>query len=330
MPQVSIILPTFNRARFLPEAFATIEAQTWRNWELIVVDDGSDDDTKRVVGAWSQRPAQRVRYVYQENRGAYGARNTGLDHATGEYIAFFDSDDLWLPHHLERCVTALQSVPDVDWVYAPCRSIDSAGLVVQETTFETPTGPLPFRSLGTRKVGDLYVIEDPTAIECHLGSGMYAGLQNSVIRREVFDGYRFWEGYRVVEDAVFLLRAMVRGVRLGYLLDVHVIYRIHEGNSSASASTVDTDALYRIRMENVIALKRVQGEVTLTRSQQRALRRCLARTYFWDLGYACLLRSGKTSSALKDFRRGLSLTPGDFRMWKTYLATVFRSVFDFT
>src|SRR5215510_9484689 len=96
---VSIILPTFNRAQFLREAFASIGAQSFRNWELIVVDDGSTDDTKDVVEEWKQGVTQAVTYVKQANKGAYGARNTGLDHASGEYVAFFDSDDLWLPHH---------------------------------------------------------------------------------------------------------------------------------------------------------------------------------------------------------------------------------------
>src|SRR5262245_53377862 len=103
MPAVSIILPTFNRARFLPEACAAIRGQRWADWELIVVDDGSTDDTERVVREQTAGWQQPVKYVRQKNQGAYGARNTGLDHARGKYIAFYDSDDLWLPHHLADC-----------------------------------------------------------------------------------------------------------------------------------------------------------------------------------------------------------------------------------
>src|SRR3712207_6270965 len=97
-PTVSIILPTYNRAKFLPQAFGSIRSQTWTDWELIIVDDGSTDETPEFLKELTANFQQPVRYICQENQGAYGARNTGLDHAIGKYIAFFDSDDLWLPH----------------------------------------------------------------------------------------------------------------------------------------------------------------------------------------------------------------------------------------
>src|SRR4051812_27741752 len=94
VPAVSVILPTYNRAKFLPQAFASIKAQTFTDWELVVVDDGSTDDTAAVVAEQTRGWPQSVRYVRQENRGAYGARNTGLDLVRGDAVAFFDSDDV--------------------------------------------------------------------------------------------------------------------------------------------------------------------------------------------------------------------------------------------
>lgn len=327
MPRVSVVLPTFNRARFLPEALASIRAQTWSDWDLIVVDDGSTDDTEAVVAAWKSGAAERVHYVKQNNKGAYGARNTGLDHATGEYVAFFDSDDLWLPHHLARCVEALSANPEVDWVYGACRSVDAAGAIVQATTFDTPAGPRPFLALRTRQVGDLRIIDDPGIVECQLTHGLYAGLQNSVIRRRVFDGQRFWEDFRVVDDVMFLVRALVRGIRMGYLADIHVIYRIHEGNSSGSASGANRDSLARIRRESIDGLERLERELPLSPGQRRALRRALAKHYFWDLGYVCYWETGNVPRALAAFRRGLQLNPLDARMWKTYVACRARTMF---
>ncbi|MCU1382481.1 MAG: hypothetical protein JWL71_1178 [Acidobacteria bacterium] len=325
MPRVSIILPTFNRARFLPEAFASIRHQTFSDWELVIVDDGSTDDTEAVVQLALQGIAQRVHYVKQENQGAYGARNTGVNHATGDYFAFFDSDDLWLPHHLDRCVAALGAAPEVDWVYAACRCVDAAGTVVAPTTFETGGGPRPFLSLHTRAVGDLHVIDDAGIVECQLTHGLYTGLQNALIRREVFRTERFWPEYRVVEDVLFLVRALLRGLRVGYLTDVHVIYRIHDGNSSGSAAGASRAALYRIRRESVVGLERIREEVPLTASQRRALQRALGRYYFWDIGYVCYLQEGDTAGAAAAFRKGLRLNPLDLKMWKTYLASIPRS-----
>jgi len=325
MPRVSVILPTFNRARFLPEAFASIRQQTFLDWELIVVDDGSTDDTGSVVRDALDGLSQPVKYVKQENQGAYGARNTGIEHSSAEYFAFFDSDDLWLPHHLERCVSALDAAPDVDWVYAACRCVDGSGAVVAPTTFETNGTARPFLALTTRRVGDLHVIDDAAIVECQLTHGLFTGLQNAVIRREVFRTERFWPEYRVVEDVLFLVRALVRGLRVGYLTDVHVIYRIHEGNSSGSAAGASLAALYRIRRESVVGLERIRDEMPLTAGQQRALRHTLARHYFWDIGYVCYLQGGDTTRAAGAFRKGLRLKPLDLRMWKTYLASIPRS-----
>src|SRR5947207_12487932 len=90
-PTVSIVLPTYNRAPFLPQAFAAIQGQQWTDWELIVVDDGSTDNTPLIIADLSAELRQQVLYIYQENQGAYGARNIGLDHARSKYIAFYDS-----------------------------------------------------------------------------------------------------------------------------------------------------------------------------------------------------------------------------------------------
>lgn len=110
MPSVSVILPTYNRSRFLPDAFASIQQQTLQDWELIIIDDGSADDTAAVVDEWRGCVIQPMKFIRQQNHGAYGARNTGLDHAEGEFVAFFDSDDVWLPQHLDDCVRALRAI----------------------------------------------------------------------------------------------------------------------------------------------------------------------------------------------------------------------------
>jgi glycosyltransferase involved in cell wall biosynthesis len=326
-PLVSIILPTFNRARLLPEAFESIRTQSWERWELIVVDDGSTDDTAAVVRECTRAIAQKVEYVHHANKGAYGARNTGLDHAAGEYVAFFDSDDLWLPEYLERCVNAFEAAPEVDWVFAACRSVDETGAIIQPTTFETDLGPRPFLFLKTKDVGALRIIDDPMAIECHLLNGIYCGLQNSVIRRDVFAGHRFWEGYRVVEDVFFLTRALARGIRLAYLANVQVVYRIHGGNSSGSAAGLNREAFCRIRRESILGLERLQQELALTPRQQRALRRSLSRHYFWDIGYVCCWEANDIAGAFAAFNHGLRLDPFDGRMWKTYASCLVRSVF---
>ena len=102
----SIIIPTYNRAAFLPKAIESVLAQTYTDWELIVVDDGSTDNTREVVSKYSDK---RITYIYQENSERSAARNNGIAHAKGNYICFLDSDNYMLPNRLEKIVECIAS-----------------------------------------------------------------------------------------------------------------------------------------------------------------------------------------------------------------------------
>jgi glycosyltransferase involved in cell wall biosynthesis len=99
MPYFSVILPTYNRAHLLPKAIQSVVDQTLRDWELIIVDDGSTDNTKAVVEKFQD---ERIRYIYQENQERSAARNNGINQAKGTFICFLDSDDYFLEKKLER------------------------------------------------------------------------------------------------------------------------------------------------------------------------------------------------------------------------------------
>lgn len=100
IPLISIILPTYQRATLLPRSIGSVLSQTFHDWELVVVDDGSTDNTADVVAGWQQH-CERIRYLHQPNRGVGAARNRGIAAAGGEYIACLDSDDEYRPTHLE-------------------------------------------------------------------------------------------------------------------------------------------------------------------------------------------------------------------------------------
>jgi glycosyltransferase involved in cell wall biosynthesis len=108
MPTVSVIIPTYNRAAFVVEAIESVLAQSCQEFELIVVDDGSQDDTRDILGRFSGR----IRYQFQENHGISHARNTGLELAQAPYIAFLDSDDLWVRDKLTRQIEYMENHPD--------------------------------------------------------------------------------------------------------------------------------------------------------------------------------------------------------------------------
>lgn len=109
-PTVSVVIPTYNSAHFLREAIASVHAQQWPALEIIIVDDGSTDDTAAVVNSLAGQG--ELRFIRQENAGAAAARNAGIAAAQGEWIAFLDADDVWLPQKLSRQFGALEKLPD--------------------------------------------------------------------------------------------------------------------------------------------------------------------------------------------------------------------------
>lgn len=114
--KVSIIVPCFNQAIYLPDALDSVLSQTYSNWECIIVDDGSSDNTKEVSKEYLNQD-NRFYYIYQENAGLSAARNTGIKNSSGEYILPLDSDDKISPSYLEDSVPILQNNSDIKIVY---------------------------------------------------------------------------------------------------------------------------------------------------------------------------------------------------------------------
>ncbi|MCG2739675.1 MAG: glycosyltransferase [Syntrophaceae bacterium] len=109
MPVVSVVIPTFNRSGFIIEAIESVYAQTFGDFDVIVVDDGSNDGTAEIVS----EKFPLIEVIIQKNRGVSAARNVGINHSKGKYIAFLDSDDLWLPEKLQAQVDFFRENPDI-------------------------------------------------------------------------------------------------------------------------------------------------------------------------------------------------------------------------
>jgi len=123
MPKVSVIIPTYNCAQYICDAVDSVLAQTYRDFELIVVDDGSTDNTRELLLGYGDQ----LQYIYQENKDITGARNTGIENSDGQYLAFLDADDMWLPNKLDRQVRLLDDAPEVGLVYCWHYYIDAEG-----------------------------------------------------------------------------------------------------------------------------------------------------------------------------------------------------------
>lgn len=119
-PLVSIIIPNYNHAQYIEDAIHSVLRQTYRNVEIIVVDDGSRDNSREVIGAFGDK----VRAIFQQNQGLSAARNTGITASRGEFIGVLDADDMYEPDFVETLVAALQNQPDADGVYCGYRFVD--------------------------------------------------------------------------------------------------------------------------------------------------------------------------------------------------------------
>src|SRR6266581_8052561 len=121
-PLVSVIVIFFNAEDFIQEAIESVFAQTYEHWELLLVDDGSTDKSRSIAERCAEQYPDKVRCLEHEgrqNRGMSASRNLGIAHAKGEYIAFLDADDVWLPNKLEHQVAILESQPAAAMVFGP-------------------------------------------------------------------------------------------------------------------------------------------------------------------------------------------------------------------
>lgn len=133
---VSVIVPTYNRAYCILDTIKSVVAQTHSNWEILLVDDGSSDETAQLIAAeYGHDP--RIRYIYQHNAGVSHARNTGLDQARGDYVAFLDSDDTWKRWKLEVQLVCLQRFPEVGMVWTNMEAVDPDGKVIDPRHMKT-------------------------------------------------------------------------------------------------------------------------------------------------------------------------------------------------
>jgi glycosyltransferase involved in cell wall biosynthesis len=145
-PKVSVIIPAYNTAQFIAEALDSVLGQTYADFEAIVINDGSPDteQMERVLAAYHDR----IVYIKQKNKRAAGARNTGICHSRGEYLAFLDSDDCLMPEALAVQMQKFEDDPSLDMIYADARFFDGLGGFGKTSMHEWPSiGPVTFESL---------------------------------------------------------------------------------------------------------------------------------------------------------------------------------------
>ena len=208
-PAVSIIIPTYNTAQYIVETLDSVLRQTFKDYEIIVINDGSPDtdELERVLEPYRER----IIYLKQENRGSSGARNAGLRVARGRYIALLDSDDMWEPEYLAVHVDALERDPEIDMIY-PNALLFGDSRVAGKTYMDifSVEGDVTFARLVTERCCVYYSVT--ARREVILRAGMYD------------------EALGSGEDLELWLRVLQQGGRITYHRRVLAHYRQRQGS----------------------------------------------------------------------------------------------------
>ena len=216
-PTVSVVIPVYNRERFIGETIRSVLDQSFQDFELIAVDDGCTDGSRRVLESFGDR-VRVLEHPGRENRGQSAALNLGIRHARGRYLGLLDSDDLWLPRKLESQVAYLEANPAIGLVYGNGRAIDADG-------------------------HDLYNIYEPghhensepnrVLVDCY-----FLVPNNSLVRRSVFEQAGvFDESLRAAQDHDMAIR-IAEVTRLAYIDEPVFCYRRHPDSISRKRADV--------------------------------------------------------------------------------------------
>lgn len=264
-PLVSIIMPTYNYGRMIGETLKSLCAQTYRNWECLVVDDGSTDDTPDVVKAFvAQDP--RFKYFRQQNQLQAAAKNLGLEHSAGQYVQFLDADDLIEDRKLELQVGYLEKHPKIDIVYGGVRYFRTGYVHERLRSMSEDNLPwMPEISGAGRDVlpalvrGNIMVINSP------------------LVRREVVDRVGpFDVRLPPAEDWDYWLRCALAGARFRFteVEGTLALVRLHPTSSSRN----------RIRMHRAMLMIRKKLEALVNDTELLALNRKLSAVEEGELG----------------------------------------------
>jgi hypothetical protein len=223
MARVSVVIPTYNCADFIARAIDSVLDQTYKDFEVIVVDDGSTDNTADIMSRFEKR----VRYLLQENKGVSAARNLAVLHATGELFAYLDADDKWYPQKLELQVRFLDTHPECGLVHSDVSVIDENDQIIHQR----------FNAESGRPVPQSYCLID-LLHRCHIQT------LTVVERRSCFNEVgEFLKQLPIAQDYYHWIRTAIQGFEIGYIDQPLALYRWRRGSLMSSQTRLLQDLI---------------------------------------------------------------------------------------
>lgn len=290
MPIVSVIIPAYNAARWIAETIDSVLVQTFRDFEVIVVDDGSTDETPEIVAKYGNS----VRHVRKENGGESSARNAGVRAAHGKYVAFVDADDLWLPEKIELQMKLFTKCPDLAWAY--CDAL----------VFDGQTNQVLWKISDTTKPYEGDILR-PLLLDNFIGS------PTPIIRRDVFDVAGYFDEsplIRIGPDWDMWLRIAAKHA-IGYVAQPLAKYRWHSSSMTGTTGPQYTfESKLRV-IENAVA----REPKRLADLRGRAIANLCTIMGKW------MVKRNEDAKAREMFIRAIRYYPYDIRILAYWLAT---------
>ncbi len=243
----SVVIPSYNRSGMTVEAVNSVLAQTFSDYEIIVVDDGSTDDTEEVLSGFDHK----IKYHKQINAGVAFARNKGVSLSTGRYICYLDSDDIWHPEKLAVYKDAIDSSPDIAFLFSDFHKHD---IKLPEPYSLSNSDMFPYiYDLAKNVEGKLFTIEGEDLLRL-LFKGYPLYPSTFAVRRDVHDHFRWDPGILKSEDFNFVLKVS-RKYGFAYLSQSLTTVRVHDSNKSADFLTKNNVNLFSMKLYRDLYVK---------------------------------------------------------------------------
>jgi glycosyltransferase involved in cell wall biosynthesis len=299
------VIPAYNAASFIQATLDSVLVQTFRNFEIVVINDGSPDTASLERALEPYR--SRIHYISQRNAGPSSARNHGIREARGKYIAFLDSDDLWLPQHLSVMVAVLEQDAALGLVYADALHLEGDRPI--GTAFDTvpQAGPVNFETL---------LLE-----QCTVNTSSTVALRQALLDAGLFD-----EQMNRCEDYDLWLRMAQRGIRMAFVRDIQICHR--RGNGLAA----DRERMKRGRAHVYDKMAAVSGIPAAERAKVKQRRADLEAEIQMEIARSSLLAGDFDAARLATYKARvlvpstkLRFTALGLRVWPSFLRVIYRA-----
>ena len=287
---VSVIVPVFNRQDYVVETIESIVNQTYKNIELIIINDGSTDDSEKVIRDFQTRYPDVINLINQKNQGQVKARNNGLKEARGEFIAFLDSDDVWLADKIEKQVSLFKD--EIGLVYSGVQYIDAQGAVIGEERCDHSIR------------GSVY---EALLVKNRMTGGTVIVKSEALKKVGLFD-----EALKAAENWDLWLR-ITKLYKVDFVDEALLQYRKHDGNMSGN-NTLMLDATYNLLEKHCLNIK----------LEEKVVRSCKIATanYYYRVGIY-LISINDYSNARANFKKAKEYMPSymdcNIRIFRSYL-----------